>query len=105
MSTDDITIGEGNRPMDIDKQIITDLYEVIRSQQQVLSYLVANDHALVETLANDPALSNFADGFQRRVEYALTRPKGSLAESLAELLRMLDAVGEKLRREIGGWEH
>jgi HD-like signal output (HDOD) protein len=91
--------------VNIDKEIITDLYKVIQSQHRVISYLVANNRALVETLANDSALSNFVDGFQNRQEYALKHPAGHLSQALGELERMLASVGEKLKAGTGGWEN
>jgi len=91
--------------MNIDKRVITDLFEVIRSQHQIIASLVASDQALVETLANDPALSNFASGLQKRQEYALKNPRGSLAQALGELRRTLDAVGETLKADIGDWKN
>jgi hypothetical protein len=91
--------------MNIDKQIISDLYEVICSQHSVIYSLVANDHALVETLANDPSLSDFVDAFQKKQAHALKNPSGSLAQALVSLQHMLDVVGEKLKRDIGGWEN
>jgi len=57
--------------MDTDKQTLIDLYEIVRSQQRVITYLVANNQALVETLANDSALSYFTDSFQNKHSYAL----------------------------------
>ncbi len=89
--------------MNIDKQIIVDLYEVIKSQNAVISFLVANDHALVNTLANSPSVPYFADAFHNQQTYAATHPTGQLAESLVELQRMLFAIGEKLKQDTGGW--
>ncbi len=91
--------------MNIGKQIIVDLYEVIKSQNAVISYLNATDYALMNTLANDPALSNFVDSFQKNHEYSSTRPTGQLAEALAELQRKLDAIGATLKQDIGGWDN
>ena len=91
--------------MDNDKKIIADLYEVIRSQHQVISYLVANDQALVETLANDSALSYFADSFHNKQTYALKHPKGPLVEALFVLQDKLDAIGTTLKRDTGGWDN
>jgi hypothetical protein len=71
----------------------------------VISSLVANNHALVETLANDPSLSDFVDTFEKKQAHALKNPTGSLAQSLSSLQHMLDAVGEKLKRDIGGWNN
>ena len=87
--------------MSVDKQIISDLYEVICSQHSVISSLVANDRALVETFANDPSLSDFVDTFQKKQTHALKNPTGSLAQALISLQHMLDVVGEKLKRDIG----
>ena len=89
--------------MDIDKQVVIDLYEVIRSQQKVISFLVANDHALVETLANESALPHFVDSFQRKQDYARKHPEGHLAEALVAMQGMLDAIGKTLKRDTGGW--
>ena len=91
--------------MNIEKQIIVDLYEVIKSQNVALSFLVATEHALVNTLANHPALPNFGNSFQKNQAYAGTHPTGQLAESLVELQRMLGAIGEKLKEDIGGWDN
>jgi hypothetical protein len=91
--------------MDIDKQTITDLYEVVRSQQKVISFLVANDEALIEVLATDPALPNFFDSFDRRQTHARTHPEGQLAEVLDLMERMLDAIGETLKRDVGKWDN
>jgi hypothetical protein len=91
--------------MDIDKQVIIDLYEVIRSQQKLISFLYANDHALVQTLANDAALSNFVSAFQNSHTHARKHPSGPLAEVLLLMQSKLDAIGATLKRDIGGWEN
>jgi hypothetical protein len=96
---------ERKQRMNIDKQIIVDLYEVIKSQNALISFLVATDQALMDTLANDAALSNFSQSFQRHHVYSAANPKGQVAETLAELQRMLAAVGEKLKRDTGGWNN
>jgi hypothetical protein len=91
--------------MDIQKQIVTDLFEVIRSQHRVISALVANDQALVQTLANDSALSYFVDSFQNKQTYALAHPTGPLAEVLSVMQGKLDAIGKTLKRDTGGWDN
>ncbi len=91
--------------MNKEQQIIADLYEVIRSQNVVISYLVATDNALVNTLANDPALPSFVKNFQKHHTHSAKHPEGTLAESLVELQRMLGAIGEKLKQDIGGWNN
>jgi hypothetical protein len=91
--------------MNIEKQIIVDLYEVIKAQNAVLSFLVASEHALINTLVNDPALPKFGDAFQKNHDYCSTHPTGQVAEALAELQRMLGAVGEKLKEDIGEWNN
>jgi hypothetical protein len=64
----------------MDKQTIIDLVEVLRSQQKLISYLVANEQALVETLSNDPALSGFVDSFQSRHAYARRSSNGQFPD-------------------------
>ena len=91
--------------MNIPKQIITDLFEVVRSQHRVISYLVANDQGLVDTLANESALSYFADSFRNHQSYALEHPKGPLAEALDTMQHTLDAIGAKLKQDMGGWHN
>ena len=91
--------------MNIEKQIVTDIFEVVRSQHKVISYLVANDQGLVETLANDPALSYFADSFRNHQSYALANPKGQLAEALDAMQHTLDAIGARLKQDMGGWDN
>jgi hypothetical protein len=82
------------------ERVIADLYEVIRTQQQVLSYCVTTDEALMGVLAE--SLSGFEATFQRKHSYAENHP-GSIGQALAALRGKLDAVEEKLRRRIGGW--
>jgi hypothetical protein len=89
--------------MNIEKQTIADLFEVIRNQHTVLTYLVANDQALVEALAN--ALPYFSDSFQNKHSYALEHPKGPLAEALSAMQGMLDAIGATLKRDTGGLDN
>jgi hypothetical protein len=91
--------------MNIDKQIITDLFEIIKSQNVVISYLVSTDTALVNTLVNTPELPFFAVQFQNNHAHAATHPEGKVVESLLQLQRMLVAIGEKLKADIGGWNN
>lgn len=91
--------------MEIDKQIIIDLYETIKSQNAVISYLVTTDQALINTLANDPALPNFSKDFQKNHTYTATNPKGQAIEAMLQLQRTLVAIGEKLKQDIGGWNN
>jgi hypothetical protein len=91
--------------MNIEKQIITDLFEILRSQHRVLTFLVSNDEGLVATLANSSSIPHFADAFHNHQTYALAHPKGQLGEALGELERMLDAIGERLKKNTGGWDN
>lgn len=86
------------------ERAITDLYEVIRSQHQAISFVVATEQALVGTLSNLSELPGFVDRFQSAHEYALAHSTG-LGESLAGVQRILDEVGERLKRDIGGWRN
>lgn len=91
--------------MNIDKQIVTDLFEVISSQHKLLTFLVANDQGIVSTLSNSPSVPLFADAFRNHQEYALAHPRGSLSESLEVMQHKLDAIRETLKRDIGGWDN
>lgn len=91
--------------MNIDKQIIIDLYEAVKSQNAVISYLVTTDQALINTLANDAALPHFPDNFQKSHTYSATHPTGPVIEALLQLQRTLVATGEKLKQDIGGWDN
>lgn len=81
------------------ERVIADLYEVIRTQHQVIGYLIANDEASV------PALVELLPGFQAKFEanhaYQTNHP-GPVGQSLAALRGKLDAVERTLKRCLGG---
>ena len=92
--------------MDNTQKIIADLYDVIREQHRVISYLVVSQQALVETLANfSEKLPYFSDSFQNKHSYARKHPKGPLVEALSVLQDKLDVIGKTLKLDIGGWEN
>jgi hypothetical protein len=91
--------------MGIEKQLIADLYDVVRSQQKLISFLVVNGEALLEALATDPALPDFLDSFDRKQVLARTQPEGQVAEVLDLMEHMLDAIGKRLKRDSGGWHN
>jgi hypothetical protein len=91
--------------MGIEKQLIADLYDVVRSQQKLISFLVVNSEALLEALATDPALPDFLDSFDRKQTLARTQPEGQVAEVLDLMEHMLDAIGKRLKRDSGGWHN
>ncbi len=92
--------------MEIDKQVLVDLYTAISTQNKIISFLVANDKALVDTLANEAVLSKtFAGSFGAKQAYALTHPTGPVAEWLDVTQRTLDAIGAKVKADTGDWEN
>ncbi len=82
------------------ERVIADLYEVIRTQNQVISYLITNDEASVSALAE--LLPGFEEKFQRKHDYQTKHP-GEIGQSLAALRGKLDGVERILKRLIGGW--
>jgi hypothetical protein len=87
------------------KGIFTDLYDVISSQQKVIFFILANHQALIDTLANEPALPTFVDRFQENHEYTSKHPKGQLFEALSAMQSKLDAIGATLKQDRGGWDN
>ena len=82
------------------ERVIADLYEVIRTQNQVISYLITNDEASVSALAE--LLPGFEEKFQTKHRYQTKHP-GPIGQSLAALRGKLDGVERILKRRIGGW--
>lgn len=81
------------------ERVIADLYEVIRTQHQVIGYLVTNDEASVSALAE--LLPGFEAKFQSNHDYQMKHP-GPVGQSLAALRGKLDEVERRLTGRIGG---
>ncbi len=81
------------------ERVIADLYEVIRTQHQIIGYLIANDEASVPALVE--LLPGFEAKFQTSHDYQMNHP-GPVGQSLAALRDKLDAVERTLKRLIGG---
>lgn len=82
------------------ERVIADLYEVISTQNKVISYLVTSDEASVSALAE--LLPGFEVKFQTNHDYGRKHP-GPIGQSLAALRDKLDEVERTLKRRIGGW--
>jgi hypothetical protein len=85
-----------------DRQILTDLYDVISSQQRLLLFSFRSYQALVNTLINESALRGFDDRFQDNHDHISKHPKGELFEALSVMQHKLDVIGETLKRDMGG---
>jgi hypothetical protein len=88
-----------------DKAILADLYDVLSSQQKVIFFILANHQALIDTLSNEPSLQTFNDRFEENHAYTSKHPKGGLFEALSAMQSKLDAIGETLKRDTGGWHN
>jgi hypothetical protein len=88
-----------------DKRILTDLYDVLTSQQTIITYLLNSHMALVNTLANDSALPTFSDHFEDDYTQRSQHPKGEMFEALSAMRRKLVAIGETLKRDMGSWNN
>ncbi len=88
-----------------EKRVLADLYNVLASQQTLITYFLTSHVALINTLSNESALPTFVDRFQEKHEYTSKHPKGQLFEALSVMQSKLDAIGATLKQDIGGWNN
>jgi hypothetical protein len=85
-----------------EKRILADLYDVLTSQQTIITYLLTSHVALINTLANESALPTFSDRFDHDYTQRSQHPRGEMFEALSAMRSKLAAIGETLKRDMGG---
>lgn len=82
------------------ERVMVDLFEVIRTQHRVISYLITAQEAMLPALVE--LLPGFEAKFQTNHLYSTDHP-GPVGQSLVALQSKLDEVERTLKRRIGGW--